>query len=129
MMMLLLRIPSEPLKLKLLKDQHVYLFSGPSNASPSSSVSGPNVEGEISENLDSANKKTPGPELVSENISETTICSKCHLLKEDIPDIPTQDQQPSAQSTNGPVHQEGIPNDQPHRVTKWTRRHPQSQII
>ena len=43
--------------------------------------------------------------------------------------MPTQDQPPSAQSTNIPVPTEGSSNHQRHRITKWTGSHPQSQII
>ena len=46
-----------------------------------------------------------------ENISEM---STPEPAQEDIPNIPTQDQQQSAQSTNVPGHQEEISNDQPH---------------
>jgi len=79
------------------------------------------VEGKISENLGSANEQNPSPELLSENISNAPTPEPA---LDDIPHISSQNQQPSAQSTNVPVHQEGISNDQPHRVTKWTRSHP-----
>ena len=96
-------------------------MSGPSNASRSSSISGPQVEGETIENISSIDDQTTSPEQVTKNvILETT---------EVTPTIPSQDQQPSTQSTNIPVTQEGISHDQSHRITKWTRSHPQSQII
>ena len=110
MMIYLLRTPSEPL-------------SGPLNDSHSSSVSGPQVERGISVNLGSANDQSPGPEPLSDAPTPNPV-------QENIFDIPSQDLQPSAQSTNVSVHQgEGDSNDQLHRVTKWTRSHPQSQII
>ena len=75
-------------------------LSGPSNASPSSSLSGPQVEGETIEDISCVNDQTPGPEQASEDIRE----------------VPTQEQQPSAQSTNVPDLIEGNSNDQPYRV-------------
>ena len=79
-------------------------LSGPLNASPSSSISGPQVEGEISKNIDSTNEQSPGPELLSDAPTANPAQDN----------ISTQDQQPSAQSTNALVHRgEGDSNDQP----------------
>ena len=63
---------------------------------------------------------------MSEDISEVPTPEQA---QEDISDIPIQDQPPSVQSTNILVPLEGNSNDQPHRITKWTRSHPQTQII
>ena len=97
-------------------------LSGPLNDSHSSFVSGPCVKGDISVRTGSPNDQSPGLEPLCD--------TPPNPVQENIYDIPSQDQQPSAQSTNVPVLQgEGDSNDQLHRVTKWTRSHPLSQII
>jgi hypothetical protein len=102
-------------------------LSGPLNDSHSCSVSGPHVEGNISVSTGSVNDQSPDQSPSSEPPYEVPTSNPA---QENISDIPSQDQQPSAQSINVPVHQEeGNSNDQLHRVTKWTRSHPLSQII
>ena len=92
-------------------------LSGPLNDSHSSFVSGPHVEGDISISIRSANDQSPGSEPPSD-------VPTSNPTQENISDIPSQDQQPSAQSINVSVHQgERNSNDQLHRVTKWTRSH------
>ena len=73
-------------------------LSGPLNASPSSSISGPHVEGDISVSTGSADDQS----LSLEPPSDGPIPNPA---QENISDIPSQDQQPSAQSTNVPKHQ------------------------
>ena len=64
--------------------------------------------------------------MVSEDASEVHTPEQA---QEDTLEILTQDQQSYAYSTNIPVPPEGNSNDQLHRITKWTRSHPQSQIM
>ena len=97
-------------------------LSGPLNdTSPLGSVSGPHAEREISEEVGPINGQNPCPEQVLEDVAELSTTER---TQDDTLVVPTQDLQPSAQSKNIPVPTEEISNDQPHRITKWTRSHP-----